>query len=510
MKNKLRKTNSGITLIALVITIIIIIILSTVAISFAFGDNGILTRANDAKTKTEDAEKDEKEKLGDMEDVINEYTTGIEVEQVTDENPGVLEIDENNATTYIINSIEDLVFFANNVTGGNTYEGKTVKLGLSLDFKSNKSYVDPFRTDYAKYGYDGELKTLLTSDEGFIPIGTIYKDADKENYSFAGIFEGNNNTISNLYINKIEDKESRIGMFAHNYGNVQNINLNNLNIQVESISPFIGGITGYNFGKIKNVKTSGNIVVKATDGTVRIGGTIGISNNIVQNCKNNSNIFVTIEGTGTIQVGGVCGVITGKILDCYNQGNVTVNSIRTNTAYIGGICGQGNGETKITTIENSKNSGEIWAETTKSGVIIGGILGSGMTVNISDCYNIGMIKGANENLRTTAGGICGSYNFNKGNEPEFANCYSIGNLDIFSNEENNIGELVGYLDSNIMNSYYLNKGIYQAIGRLGGSFINETIEIEDLKSENFINNLNDEREEKVWKKGKEYPILYWE
>ena len=46
--NKSRK-NKGITLVVLVITIIIIIILSTVAISFAFGDNGLIQRAEDAK-----------------------------------------------------------------------------------------------------------------------------------------------------------------------------------------------------------------------------------------------------------------------------------------------------------------------------------------------------------------------------------------------------------------------------------------------------------------------------
>ena len=42
------KNAKGITLVALVITIIIIIILSTVAISFAFGDNGLIKRAEDA------------------------------------------------------------------------------------------------------------------------------------------------------------------------------------------------------------------------------------------------------------------------------------------------------------------------------------------------------------------------------------------------------------------------------------------------------------------------------
>ena len=43
------RNQKGITLVALVITIIILIILATVAISFAFGDNGLVTRAEDAE-----------------------------------------------------------------------------------------------------------------------------------------------------------------------------------------------------------------------------------------------------------------------------------------------------------------------------------------------------------------------------------------------------------------------------------------------------------------------------
>ena len=48
MKNKLSKTNNGITLIALVITIIVLLILAGVTIATLTGDNGILTQANNA------------------------------------------------------------------------------------------------------------------------------------------------------------------------------------------------------------------------------------------------------------------------------------------------------------------------------------------------------------------------------------------------------------------------------------------------------------------------------
>ena len=54
MKNKLKeqlKTNKGITLIALVITIIVLLILAGVTIATLTGDNGILTKAQNAKEK---------------------------------------------------------------------------------------------------------------------------------------------------------------------------------------------------------------------------------------------------------------------------------------------------------------------------------------------------------------------------------------------------------------------------------------------------------------------------
>ena len=157
---KLIKKREGITLIALIVTIVILLILAGVSIAMLTGDNGILSQAQNAKNKTEEAERNEKLDLLKQEELINETLNGVKVEQVTDEKPGELEKEDEN--TLVINSIEDLVFFAYDVTKGNNYSGKTVKLGTSLDFNSTKSYVDPLRTDYGKYGYNGELKTLLT------------------------------------------------------------------------------------------------------------------------------------------------------------------------------------------------------------------------------------------------------------------------------------------------------------------------------------------------------------
>ena len=63
---KFRK-NQGITLIALVVTLIVLLILAALAINLTIGDNGILTRGQEAKNKTEQASEDELRKLTQLE-----------------------------------------------------------------------------------------------------------------------------------------------------------------------------------------------------------------------------------------------------------------------------------------------------------------------------------------------------------------------------------------------------------------------------------------------------------
>ncbi len=72
LKEKLKYGKRGITLIALVITIIVLLILAGVTIATLTGDNGILTRAQEAKNKTEEASDIEKIRLAIAEAQIGE------------------------------------------------------------------------------------------------------------------------------------------------------------------------------------------------------------------------------------------------------------------------------------------------------------------------------------------------------------------------------------------------------------------------------------------------------
>ncbi len=66
LKWKTKKTNEGITLIALIITIIVLLILAGISIATLTGENGILTKASTAKKETQKASAKEKVEIAVM------------------------------------------------------------------------------------------------------------------------------------------------------------------------------------------------------------------------------------------------------------------------------------------------------------------------------------------------------------------------------------------------------------------------------------------------------------
>lgn len=65
------KKEKGITLIALVVTIVVLLILAAVSISMLTGENGIISKALEAKEKIEEATKEEEEILDEINNMGN-------------------------------------------------------------------------------------------------------------------------------------------------------------------------------------------------------------------------------------------------------------------------------------------------------------------------------------------------------------------------------------------------------------------------------------------------------
>ena len=84
MKEEIKKSfakrgkEKGITLIALVITIVILIILATVSINVVLGEGGLIQRAQEGKSLTDQAQTDEQEELTGAEEYINGVLSGTE------------------------------------------------------------------------------------------------------------------------------------------------------------------------------------------------------------------------------------------------------------------------------------------------------------------------------------------------------------------------------------------------------------------------------------------------
>ena len=76
---KIINKNLGITLIALVVTIVVLLILAGVSINMVLGENGIVTKAKDARDKTEQAKQNDLASMDqvvkDMDDILNDNGT---------------------------------------------------------------------------------------------------------------------------------------------------------------------------------------------------------------------------------------------------------------------------------------------------------------------------------------------------------------------------------------------------------------------------------------------------
>ena len=167
-KEKNKDMNKGITLIALVITIIVLLILAGVSIATLTGENGILTRANDAKQNTEQAEENELRKLTQAEAATNleneiykdkngdtaTIPAGFAVSQIEGENTvkdGLVVID-NNGNEFVWIPVASISEIANetsgtDINGNQNYQGKLYDFP-SADESTEKTNYGQGTTSY--------------------------------------------------------------------------------------------------------------------------------------------------------------------------------------------------------------------------------------------------------------------------------------------------------------------------------------------------------------------------
>lgn len=268
---------------------------------------------------------------------------------------------------------------------GNGSKGNPYEISTAAELAWFRDYVNGGKLSVcAKLTADIDLKDFCHAadaskeEQSWEPIGNGSK-------RYAGTFDGNGHTISNLYI-KVQ--RGGVGFFGYmEYGTIKNIVFDNA--QVENTGnnykfPFTGIVVGAAFGTLQNLKTLKNCSVKSSvralggiagtitqscsnlennatvSGIYEVGGIAGsFSQYTLSSCVNNG--MVTENSSGSC--GGIVGFLSnGTIEDCANYGNVT------GTNEIGGIVGyaQDNSTIKITL-----SSGDITSQASRAGIIVG-------------------------------------------------------------------------------------------------------------------------------------------
>ena len=452
--------NNGITLIALIITIIVMLILVAVTISMAI-NGGLFGYAGNAARETQDAKEQEEDWAN-----VEGLTTDELIEKYTTEPLKKLHI-----TNY-----NELCEFATRVNNGEEFDNYIVYLDSDIEIE----------------------------DEDWIVIGTP-GTRDEEGYSFEGIFEGNNHTITNLTITTSRNCN---GFFCVNKGTIQNLNvefstsnilgsyvgaiaggnggtIKNCNVLVDinsSIGSDLGGISGINSGTINNCISRGNMEVSGRNNR-SAGGISGDNSGTIFNCKN----YTEIMGSND-NVGGISGVLSGDgtIERCLNSGEIYGSA-----TYIGGIVGYGKGVSVISCV----NKGDIHASVVNQHS--GGICGRSSNISIINCYNTG--KGINKNNMNyvDVSGIVADYL----DDSVVENCYSIGEVSSYNAP---IHRTTLHQDG-FSNCYYNNE-IYT-----GTSENNATgLTTAQMKHSSFITMLGDAYKADTNNINNGYPILSWE
>lgn len=364
------------------------------------------------------------------------------------------EKDENNV--YQIGNAGQLYWFAALVAGDKTnaffraddpVASNKVSAVLTNDITINPKMLDKNGKPYSDTSSYKEWKHI----------------GDSKHY-YEGTFDGQNHTISNLFINNTNSTLAGLFGYIGPIGAVKNVSLKDLYLRssyfISDESIMEGGICGVNMGAVSGCSVSGYIELVDTqdENTYEkmhsVGGVCGESVfGTITDCHNSATINAGSESL-TIMIGGICGTSLFRdngVTNCSNTGDITSNGIYN---CIGGISGMGQG------ISESYNSGKLYASNV---TVMGGICGFSM-YTVTDCYNTGevLVELTNkteeeleeiiENWNAThdesdkldsldtlkkdmgAGGLVGYCD-----SSEINNCYNIGKVSAY---ENHCGEIV--------------------------------------------------------------------
>ena len=208
---KMAKERRGVTLIALVITIIVLLILAGVTIAMLTGENGIISKAMQAKTKTEDSKETEEAGLKEIENYINgksaeagvviqdlksiksDGTEGEVIgEKVSDGAGGIVPIPS--GFYYVGGTAKSGTVISDNLADKDKYKGQEL---VGTDLSGNQFVFIPVNGIDLKYEqdhkYDGKYEYAYTTELSGYTSQSDWSDDSGESTSvknYGGFFIG--------------------------------------------------------------------------------------------------------------------------------------------------------------------------------------------------------------------------------------------------------------------------------------------------------------------------------
>lgn len=269
---------------------------------------------------------------------------------------------------YIITTAKELKWFRDEVDRGRN--------NICAKIADNVAVIDMSTVCHAAD------KSQNLEEKSWVPIGDI-------NNKYQGTFDGNNKTITNLYINA---SQNYMGLFGYtDEGTIKNLTFEYANVT-------------------KTNNYAGVLVGKAFRGST------------LQNIK----ISNTCQIKGGKYTGGIAGYLVGNAYNCVNY--ATVQGIQ----YIGGLCGHYSRSRTGNSMTACANYGNV----TASSLDVGGLVGYFDSGTIQDCANYGGVKGTER-----VAGMVGSVTNGK-----IQNVFSYGNISV-TNKTQNVGMAFGFSSS---------------------------------------------------------------
>ena len=304
-KQKL-KESKGITLIALVITIIVLLILAGVTIATLTGDNGILGKANDAKTQTEQAKEDENLKIA----IAGSYGTDgkLNLKDLKDNltNQGI-DYDKNNtgfplevivngekkkidANGNIIESIQSLktkgTVFKDTTTLEDTYGNQvTIPKGFKIANDSATEVTGGIVIEDATY------TNTIGSQFVWIPVGTgenAIKKANKETVDIAlGRYSFTKNSDGTVTTSEFSDRDYTEDTTASHNSNYKNA----IAKDIEAFETSVKNNHGYYIGRYEAGVVDYDSSVSTSNSNNKTNWTGYTGDNIKLVCKKEQQVW---------------------------------------------------------------------------------------------------------------------------------------------------------------------------------------------------------------------------